>query len=204
MLESLLDYLVRNPPGEWMGPLLMLVAFVETLFPPLPGDVLFVVLSGWSVSGGGSPVAAAAWGTAGCLVSSFLLFLLGRSPVRRLVEPWLMRRVRQGRYDRARELLRRRGPLILVASRFLPGIRSLLVVLAGMSGMRLSRAAPAVTLSATAWYALMAAGGSVVGRSLPAARGLMRRFELWVWAAILVSAVIALLFHLRGRESRCR
>ncbi len=199
MIEHVLQFLIDNPPGPWIGPLLGAVAFVETLFPPFPGDVLFVVLSGWAMAGGTSLPVAALSGLLGCFAASCILFYLGRSPGRRFVDGWLSRHIDPERIGKAKELIASRGPVILAGSRFIPGVRSLLVLMAGTSGMHFSTAVLPIAASATAWYAILSVGGRIVGNNLAGAEGFMRHFEIWIWVLLAVVLVVLLLFR-RGRK----
>ena len=201
MIENLIDYLIRHPPGAWIGPILGATALVETLFPPFPGDMLFLALTGWAVAGGAHPAVAAGYGLAGCFAASCVLFLFGSVHGKRLVDGRLARRVDPGRLGRAVGLVARRGPVILLLSRFLPGIRSLIVVVAGGSGMRFRAAVAPILAGAAAWYAALTAGGTLVGDNLEAAEEFMGRFETWVWASLGV-VLIASLLVLRGRKRR--
>ncbi|MFO8182995.1 MAG: DedA family protein [Candidatus Aegiribacteria sp.] len=201
MIENLLEYLSSHPPGNWAGPVLGIIAFSETIFPPIPGDVLFIVISGWAFSGGLSVSMAILYGTVGCFLASCVLFFLGHSPGRKLVDKLLKRRVEPERIDRARILVARHGPVILAASRFIPGVRSLLVVIAGTSGMRFSLAVFPVAFSAVVWYLILSVAGSVFGSNLETAKVFMRQFEIWIWVlAGLGLALFALLRLLAGRK----
>lgn len=199
MIDRLLEYLIQNPPGPWIGPLLAGVAFVETVFPPLPGDVLFVVLSGWAITGGMPAVQGALFGLVGCFLASCLLFVFGSGHGRRFVKGWLSRKVDPDRVNRAGDLIAARGPLILAFSRFIPGIRSLLVIMAASSGMRFRSAVLPIAASAAVWYAALSAAGVVVGDNMEAAERFMNQFEIWIWATI---ALLIALFYLlrRGRK----
>lgn len=191
----MLEYLVNNPPGAWAGPLLGVIAFVETLFPPFPGDILFIVISGWAVSGGLSIVLAALYGVTGCFLASCILFYAGHKPGRQFVEGWLARKVEPEKIERAKSLVADRGPIILAVSRFIPGIRSLLVFIAGTSGMRFALAVFPIAFSAIAWYLLLSIAGSIFGSNIQAAEQFMIRFEIWI---LIILAIVFLYFLITG------
>lgn len=200
MIEGFLEYLSSHPPGGWTGPVLCLVAFVETLFPPIPGDILFIVISGWALSGGMPLPVAAASGVAGCFLASCILFYLGHRPGRKLVDRLLRKRVEPERVERARALIAGHGPLILAGSRFVPGLRSLLVLVAGTSGMRFSMAVLPIAFSAVAWYLILSLAGSVFGRNLAGAEGFMRQFEIWIWITLGLGASAYMILRLMVRK----
>lgn len=197
----MLEYLANNPPGAWAGPLLGVIAFVETLFPPFPGDILFIVISGWAVSGGLSLIMAAIYGVTGCFLASCILFYAGYKPGRQFVEGWLARKVEPEKIDRAKSLVADRGPVILAVSRFIPGVRSLLVFIAGTSGMRFALAVFPIAFSAVAWYLLLSIAGSIFGSNIHAAEGFMKQFEIWIWIIIAIFTLIFLLTRIRKRKA---
>lgn len=195
MIEKILEFLSANQPGFWAGPILGLIAFVETLFPPFPGDILFVIFAGWAMTGGSSLIVTAAYGVTGCFIASCLLFYIGHSPGRKFVDGWLSRKVSSERIEKARSLVRGYGPLILFGSRFIPGIRSLLVLLAGTSGMKFVLASFPLAISAAAWYMILSFAGRVFGSNLEAVRGFVRQFEIWIWIVLGAVILIFLLFR---------
>ena len=203
MIEGILDYLANNPPGAWAGPLLGAIAFAETLFPPIPGDIIFIVMSGWAVSGGLTIIMATIYGVTGCFLASCVLFYVGHKPGRQFVEGWLKRKVEPERVDRAKFLISDRGPLILAVSRFIPGVRSLLVFMAGSSGMRFALAAIPLAFSAAAWYLLLSIAGSIFGSNIQAAEGFMKHFEIWLWIILAVAFLTFLVTRIRmGKERK--
>jgi membrane protein DedA with SNARE-associated domain len=172
----MLEYLANNPPGAWTGPLLGVIAFAETLFPPIPGDILFIVISGWALTGGLSLMTAAFYGVTGCILASCILFYIGHKPGRQFVEGWLKRKVEPERVDRAKSLIADRGPLILAVSRFIPGVRSLLV------------------------FMVLSIAGSIFGSNMQAAEGFMKHFEIWLWIILAVVVLIFLIIGIRRRR----
>ncbi len=193
MIEQILEYLANNPPGIWAGPLLGIIAFVETLFPPLPGDILFVILAGWAMSGGLSFILTALFGVAGCFLASCILFFFGHSSGRKFVDGWLSRKVKPIRVEKAKTLIKKHGPVVLAGSRFIPGVRSLLVLIAGTSGMRFASAALPVAVSAIAWYIILSVAGLILGNNLEAVEGFMKQFEVWIWIVLAVIVVVLVL-----------
>lgn len=116
------------------------------------------------------------------------------------MRPFLLRCLGEGRVARAEALFERRGGLVLLGSRFIPGIRSAIVVVAGYSGLNPLRAFCWAGGSALLWYALLAVAGSMLGGSLRAVESLMRSYEIWFWTALF--AVLAVLASVRAAGRR--
>lgn len=201
MIEWFLGLLESTPPGDWVVALLGVIALVETLFPPVPGDLLFVVTAGWARVGGSSAASMATAGFLGCMVSSVGLYVFGRTAGRAFTRGFLARRLGLQKVRRAEVLFRRHGPFALVASRFIPGVRSLLVVVAGASGMGPVRSTLAVSVSAAAWYALLTAAGVVAGDNMVTARAFLHSYERWIWLAAGLALLVYAGFHLARRRS---
>lgn len=200
MIEWFLGLLESSPPGGWVIPLLGVIAMVETVFPPVPGDLLFIVTAGWARLAGSSAPTMAASGFVGCMVASVALYILGRTLGRAFTHGFLARRVGFERIVRAEALFRRHGAFVLVASRFIPGIRSLLVVVAGASKMGPVRSTVSVAVSAAAWYALLAAAGVLAGDNMVSARAFLHTWERWIWLAAGLALLGYGLFHMLGRR----
>lgn len=202
MIQSIWEFLTSFN-DVWYPLFLGMTAFVETLFPPFPGDVVYIALAGlgWS---SGIP-AALLWfpGFAGCFVSTLILDHLGRSSGLEKLEKLVIGSSRKNGLDRAKRIISRRGPWVLVASRFVPGIRSLLVIAAASSGMKRSSVIGWASLSAGAWYAIMTAAGYFAGSTLDDADHFMKGFSTVLWvllAAVILTGVFIVLFRLRRAE----
>lgn len=102
-------------------------------------------------------------GTVGSYLSLYLLYLAGRGPLRDRVRRWVNRG--PGSLDRKiGGFYERWGYLVLLASRFLTGIRGPLTFLAGVYGLTPGRTALALLPACLAWNALVVAVGYGAGR----------------------------------------
>lgn len=141
---------------------LFVTGLVEAAFPPFPGDAATVATSGLLAARGAplAPALASSW--AGSYLGVLFLWACGRQCF-----PWAAKRLR-GRsgagFARASALVARHGVLLLAVSRFVPGIRSLIVLAAGSAGVPLRRAAPALGVAVAMWQGIVVAGGYWVGR----------------------------------------
>lgn len=179
---------------------LFVIAFVETLFPPFPGDVLFVAAGGWAAIGSHPFWVVAVSGFAGCLVASLILHRMGENLGRKALDGGLRWLGRADDIQKAERLFARWGTPVLAASRFIPGVRSLLVLLAGASRMPLLRAVPAVGVSALVWYLVLALLGSAVGSNWQLAERFLSRYEHVVWIVLGLLAIMILAYSLSRRR----
>lgn len=186
-LAEWLDWLQTLPPAvAWVT--LGGAALVEYVFPPFPGDTVvlagavLVGVFGWPVL----PVFGAI--TLGAVLGSALDFQLGR---------WF---VASGRYDRmepARRAalddlvqgFRDHGAIYLALNRFVPGVRALFFVAAGLAGLRWPAVLWWSTVSAVVWNGLLVGAGVGFGANLDGLETWMGRYSLAVGALVGVAVL---------------
>jgi len=133
-------------------------ALAENLFPPLPGD--FIILAGAYLAGRGEvyyPLLFV-FSVAGGFIGAMIVFYFGRSKGRdyfirggnKLVNPANLRKI-EG-------LFARWGSLILLFSRFIAGIRSLIALAAGLGDVSRFRMAWLTLASFCIWNLLLVGG----------------------------------------------
>ncbi len=180
--------------GQWWAvPILAGAAAIEYIFPPFPGDT--VTLAGAVLARLGDWSILLVFGAlmAGNLVGAMADYLVGRhilSPER------LTRRRRIANHETALHNVlagfRKYGPALLVVNRFLPGIRALFFVAAGMARLPVTAVLFYATLSAALWTALLLGAGFVVGDNLPLLEELFTRYFQVVWIVVFIAVAVIL------------
>jgi membrane protein DedA with SNARE-associated domain len=190
--EPLIALLARNHNTLGLG-LLLLSACIEYLFPPFPGDMItvfgafLVVRHGWN--------GAAVFGvvTVGSIIGFMIDFAVGRW-LGRTEERWARGRI--GRFrpqiDQLIARFARHGGLYLALNRFVPSLRGLFFVAAGMARLRWWEVLAFGTISALAWNALLLALGLTVGQSWDRLRDAFNAYGIIVWSVVAL-VVVALL-----------
>lgn len=143
---------------------LFLLMIAETVFPPIPSEVV-LPFAGYLVERGEFAfVGAVAASTIGSLTGAILLYELARRGGR----PFAKRFVRFARQDPAKletaELwFERRGWLMVLGGRCVPGVRSLVAIPAGV--LRMSRAEYIVLtlIGSAVWNTLLIGAGYLLG-----------------------------------------
>ena len=171
----------------YLGVALLMLA--ENVFPPIPSE-LIMPLAGFSAAQRtlSLPLVVAS-GAAGSLAGVAVWYALGRAlglaRVRRLA-------ARHGRWltlsptdvDRADTWFRRHGPVAVALGRLVPGVRTLVSVPAGVSGMGLAPFLLFSALGTVGWTALLAGAGYL----------LEARYEaVSAWLDPVSNAVVAVL-----------
>jgi membrane-associated protein len=122
---------------------------------------------------------------AGAFVGDNTSYAIGRSGGR-LICPWLRGRRRQATVQWARNELDRRGGLIVVVARFIPGGRTAATLTAGLTRYARRRFAAFTALAAVSWALYASLLGYVGGRV----------FHDRTWLALLVAFGLAALIAL--------
>jgi membrane protein DedA with SNARE-associated domain len=189
MISSLWGF-VSGFGEAWYPLFLGVTAMVETLFPPFPGDVVFVALSGLGIQNGVSRLLLWIPGFTGCFISTIVLDSMGRSSRLEKLERVITGSAKNNGMERAKKMLADRGPWIIAFSRFIPGIRSILVIAGAASGMKRSAVLFYSGLSAAAWYLLLVIASGLIGSGIAGAREFMSSLTQWLWAASILALVI--------------
>ena len=144
--------------------------FLETVFPPIPSEVIMSVAGVAAGQGKLDYGLVVASGTAGAMLGNILWYLaaraLGINRLRPIIARW-------GRWltmswaevQRAERWFNQHGTFFVFLGRLLPTVRSLVSVPAGLLKMSFRRFLWASTLGTAAWTALLAGAGYKMGEN---------------------------------------
>lgn len=160
MIE-LLEPLLTSP---WAYLLIFAVAALDAVVPAVPSEA--TVISAGILAGAGelSLAAVVSAGAAGALIGDTAAYGGGRLLSAR-ASRWLQRSARGRRESaRATRLLDRRGPLLIITARFIPGGRTAATFTAGIVRYRFRRFASWAAAAAVLWASYAALAGYLGGR----------------------------------------
>jgi len=198
LADALADAVSRT--GDLAPAILFFATFVEYVFPPFPGDLLVVLGAWYAVHGQLSWAATFASVTAGGIAGAWVDHRVGAALGRRL-ERRAARRSPLGleRLARFEASYRRWGDLLLVANRFVPGVRAFVFLAAGASGIPLRKVLLLGGLSAALWNAALLAAGAFLARNVDELVALVERYTFLAWIALLAGAIAGTAVWLRRR-----
>jgi membrane protein DedA with SNARE-associated domain len=138
--------------------------FLETLFPPIPSEVIMPVAGVSAGQGQLNLIGIIAAGTAGAMLGNIVWYLAARAlghdrlkPIIRRHGKWLT--VNWADVERAHRWFDRRGVVLVFVGRLVPTIRSIISIPAGLLDMRFRNFVIASTLGTAVWTALLAGAG---------------------------------------------
>ena len=164
--------------GDWVIRLIDETGYVgvfflmlaETVFPPIPSEVIMPVAGIRAANGPLSLGGVIAAGTAGAMFGNFFWYLLARVIGLKRFRPFIER---YGRWltmdwpdiEKAERLFGRFGGLIVFFGRMMPTIRSLISVPAGLLNMRLKSFLIWSTIGTAGWSSALAIAGYWLGQN---------------------------------------
>ncbi len=202
MIDELLAWL-----SEREGPLGYLVlaaaSAIEYIVPPLPGDTVTLFGTFLAATAGYSVALVYLTLTGGSIAGSLAAWGFGRYLGRHEAGwPGFLQRegTRRG-IHRIIDGFERHGGLYLAINRFLPAVRSLFFVAAGMADMPAWRVVVFGGLSAAAWNLLILGVGYSVGNNWQRLESLSRDYT---YASLAVAGVVTLVIAVRWWLTRRR
>jgi membrane protein DedA with SNARE-associated domain len=147
---------------------IFLLMFLETVFPPIPSEVIMPIAGVRAAQGPMTLWGVIASGTGGAMLGNFFWYavarVIGVKRFRPLIERygrWLT--MDWGDVEKAERLFGRHGHWLVMIGRVMPTIRSIISIPAGALNMRLKSFLIWSTVGTAAWTALLASAGWGLG-----------------------------------------
>jgi membrane-associated protein len=129
-------------------------------------------------------------------------FAIGRRFGPRLRHTRLIQRYGAEGWDKATDILRRRGPWAVYFARFLPVVRTLMPAAAGTSGLPYRKFFPAVLAGAACWSAMHIAIGAALGEAAKRIEGLITTGGTYVVAGLALAVLATIVIRKRRKARR--
>lgn len=189
MLDSLTEF-ARRAVTTLGYPGILVAMVAENLFPPIPSEIV-LPLAGFEVYQGNLTFALTVLAaTLGSLVGALILYAVGRYGGRPAVDRWgRVLRVTHADVDRAERWFDRWGDWVVLLSRMVPLMRSVVSIPAGILEMPLFRFIALTALGSMMWNILLVGAGYQLGSRWVEVSALVGQFS----DAMKVIAVLALM-----------
>ena len=201
MADVLLDIVawMTTLPSVWAYGLILGIAWLENVFPPIPGDM--VVVFGGYLAGLGLLNASlvAVLATIGGTLGFMSMYYIGHRVGVGLLDPQRYRWLPKKRISRVRERLQRQGFMLVAANRFLSGLRSVISLTVGMAHMHVGKTWLWSSVSSAAWCILLTIAGVVLGENWEIVSSYL---QAWGGAILGLLALFVIIQAMRYAVSR--
>ena len=174
--------------------------FLETVFPPIPSEVIMSIAGVAAGQGKLSLGWVIAAGTTGAMLGNIVWYLAARALGILRLKPIILRWGRWitmswGDVLKAERWFATHGTLFVLLGRMLPTVRSLVSVPAGLLKMRFRSFFVASTIGTAGWTAALAFAGYVMGQRYDHINDLMGPISTVILVALLVGYVYRVWTH---------
>ncbi|WP_346008104.1 DedA family protein [Janibacter terrae] len=181
------------------GPGIALGIFLENIFPPIPSEVILPLAGFTAAQGRYSVVEAILWATLGSVTGALLLYglgaALGMDRLRGIARR--MPLVDVADIDKTDAWFSRHGAKAVFFGRFVPGIRSLISIPAGIDRMPLAKFVGYTSAGSLIWNSLFVWIGFQLGDRYELVERYMDPISKVVYALIVLTAVGVLVWMVR-------
>lgn len=173
---------------------IFLLMFLETIFPPIPSEVIMPVAGVRAAQGPLTLWGVIASGTAGAMLGNIFWYALARVIGLRRFRPFIEK---YGRWltmdwddvEKAERLFGRFGGFIVSLGRMLPTIRSVISIPAGLLSMRLKSFLVWSTAGTAVWTAALASAGWGLGMAFNDVEKVLGPLSTAIIALIVVAYI---------------
>jgi membrane-associated protein len=193
---------LEDVSAEWWFLLVIFgIAFLDSIIPVVPSETT-VILGGVAAGAGDQNLLLViAAGAGGAFLGDNTAYFIGHR-----FEPWIARRAEKkqktaDRLEWAHDQIRKRGGLLLITARFIPGGRTVLTLSCGITKQPWPWFASWDAVACIIWATYAAGLGAIFGKSFEGNHTLA--FILAFSAALSVTIVIEVIRHYRekGKET---
>jgi membrane protein DedA with SNARE-associated domain len=199
VVEGLIQQILNADPA-WAYLLLFISAFVENIFPPIPGDTVTVIgaylvgrgkLNFWGVFG---------VTTAGSILGFMALFILAYLLEWKIIERYNPRWLSRSRIEKVEGKVHKYGYGVILFNRFLSGARSVISIVAGLSKMKPFHVFYLALIGCAVWNGLLIYLGAIVGKHWEDIMAYLKTYNRIVLGMLIIAIISGFLFYFLKRN----
>lgn len=197
MLEQTITTL-NHLPNETIYFFLFAIAFIEYVFPPIPGDTAMVFGAYLAGTGKLDLLILYILTTLGSIVGFLILFFIGKYYGREFFLKKNYRFFPKESIFQIEKWFQHYGIGLIAANRLLSGARSAISLFAGISNLKVSTITLAALFSSMIWNAILLSGGYYLGENWEMVLIIIKRYNQF----IILLIILSLLCYLWKKKKR--
>ena len=178
---------------------IVLLIFVENIFPPIPSEVILTFGGFLTTCTDITVIDATLYSTVGSVFGAVVLFGVGKLMAPERLDKFIdgrigkVLRLKKENVEKARQSFLKRGNNAVFFCRFVPVVRSLISIPAGMAGMNYLKFMVLTTLGSFAWNLVLISLGAFAGKSWDRVAMYIARYSDIVKIALVIVIGIIIL-----------
>jgi membrane protein DedA with SNARE-associated domain len=187
-VENILN-LALTHGAFWFYVFIFLSSFFENFFPPYPGDTVTFV--GGYLAGTNHLTFPLVFLSAclGCLTGAMILYLLGKNKGRKIFLKEKTQVFDRAHLEKVERWFRKYGEKVLILSRFLAGVRSVIALTAGVGNVNLKKMTIYTSISVVLWNSIILFSAFKVQQNW---REILRMIQIYNKAVLTIVVLVAL------------
>ena len=183
----------------WFYLFIFLSGLVENLFPPYPGDTVTFV--GGYLAGTGLLTFSLVFFSAslGCLAGAMILYVLGKNRGRGIFLKNKGQVFNKSQLERVENWFKRYGEKVLLLSRFLPGVRSVVALTAGVGNVKLKKMTGYTLISILLWNSIVLFSAFKVQKNWREILQMIQVYNKVVLTLVILIVIVWLIKILKGK-----
>jgi membrane protein DedA with SNARE-associated domain len=186
----------------WFYLFIFLSGLVENLFPPYPGDTVTFV--GGYLAGTGLLTFSLVFvfASLGCLAGAMILYVLGKNKGRGIFLRNKGKVFNKAQLERVENWFKRYGEKVLILSRFLTGIRSVVALIAGVGNVNVRKMTGYTLLSIILWNSIILFSAFKVQKNWREILGMIQVYNKVVLAIVILVVIVWLIKIFKGKFAK--
>jgi membrane protein DedA with SNARE-associated domain len=183
----------------WFYLFIFFSGVLENLFPPYPGDT--VTFIGGYMAGTGLLTFSLVFFSAslGCLAGAMLLYVLGKDKGRGIFLRNKGVVFNKAQLERVELWFKRYGEKVLVLSRFLPGVRSVVALTAGIGNVKIQKMAGYTLISILLWNSIILFSAFKIQKNWREILGMIQVYNKVVLTVVILILIVWLIKTFKGK-----
>ncbi|GAX04250.1 alkaline phosphatase [Secundilactobacillus pentosiphilus] len=179
---------------------------LENVFPPIPSEVVLTFTGFLTLTSHLTVWGAILAATAGSILGAIILYGVGRlvsvERLDRFVETRMGRllRLKQADIERAGNFFNRRGNVAIFYGRFVPVVRSLISIPAGMAEYPFWSFVSLSTLGTLIWNTVLITAGRLAGTHWKVVLGWFEEASVVIIVAVIVVSLLGFIYYYRKKR----
>lgn len=185
-----------------------LLIAIENIFPPIPSEIILTFGGFMTTHTSMQPILVCLFATIGSIIGALVLYGAGRLMTLKRWERFLQTRIGLCTHLKIENIIKaqtwfeKHGNLSVFFTRFIPIVRSLISIPAGMAQMKVSTFLLYTTLGSLLWNTILISLGRVAGNSWERIAHDISFYSKIIFALFVIALCIITFFYWRKRRAK--